>query len=120
MPARINLPAAQVPWLKDYNRNIEREIDRGDRVTVASTADSYTEGQLYGRKIVQVTASGKTVTLPPAATCAAVLTYKLMVAGTLTIDGDGSETIDGATTKVLNTQYQTATIVSDGTGWLVI
>ena len=37
-----------------------------------------------------------------------------------TIDGDGSETIDGATTQVLGTQYESITIVSDGSNWHVI
>jgi hypothetical protein len=34
---------------------------------------------------------------------------------TVTIDGNGSETIDGATTLVLSTQYDSAIIISDGT-----
>lgn len=41
-------------------------------------------------------------------------------ANTVTIDGSGAETIDGAATYVLNTQYQSVTIVSDGTSWFVV
>jgi hypothetical protein len=35
----------------------------------------------------------------------------------VTIDGDSSETLDGATTKLLEEQYQSVTYVSDGTEW---
>ena len=35
----------------------------------------------------------------------------------VTIDGNGSETIDGATTKTLAAQYDSMTVVSDGTTW---
>ena len=38
----------------------------------------------------------------------------------VTVDGDGSETIDGATTKDLSSQWSTVTIVSSGSGWLII
>jgi hypothetical protein len=39
---------------------------------------------------------------------------------TVTIDANGSETIDGATTNVLSAQWQTVRIQSDGTAWYVI
>ena len=39
---------------------------------------------------------------------------------TVTIDGDSSETIDGALTKTLTTQYECVTIVSDGTNWFIV
>jgi len=38
----------------------------------------------------------------------------------LTIDGNSSETIDGATTTTLNTQYEEVTLVCDGTNWHVL
>jgi hypothetical protein len=40
--------------------------------------------------------------------------------GTITIDGSGAETIDGATTKLLSAQYDCMSIVSDGSAWWVI
>ncbi len=40
-------------------------------------------------------------------------------ANTITIDGNGSETIDGSITKVLSTQYSILSIVSDGTNWYI-
>ena len=41
-------------------------------------------------------------------------------AGSVTIDGDGSETINGSTTVSLTSQYDYRTIVSDGSEWIVI
>lgn len=38
----------------------------------------------------------------------------------VTIDGSGSETIDGATTQTLSSQWDVTMIVCDGTQWLVI
>jgi hypothetical protein len=41
-------------------------------------------------------------------------------ANLVTIDGDGGDTIDGQTTKVLSDQYDSVTVVSDGTNWFII
>jgi hypothetical protein len=35
----------------------------------------------------------------------------------VTVDGNASETIDGALTYALAVQYQSITIISDGTNW---
>lgn len=41
-------------------------------------------------------------------------------ANTVTIDGNASETIDGATTQVIGTQWQSYTIQSNGTAWYIV
>ncbi len=41
-------------------------------------------------------------------------------ANTVTITPNGVETIDGAATKVLTTQYEVTSIVSDGSNWHII
>lgn len=38
----------------------------------------------------------------------------------ITIDGDGSETIDGATTLVISTNYQAKMLLWNGTQWNVV
>ncbi len=38
----------------------------------------------------------------------------------VTIDGDGSETIDGETTQVIAAQYNSINIVSDGSAWHIL
>lgn len=40
--------------------------------------------------------------------------------GAVTVDGDGTEEIDGATTQVLSLQYDSIVIVSDGVGWQIL
>jgi len=38
----------------------------------------------------------------------------------VTVDGDGSQTIDGSTTKAISVQYDSIMIVSDGSNWHII
>ena len=63
------------------------------------------------------------VNLPAAATAGDGYKYNIknLASGfTLTIDPNSTETIDGATTFAISTQYQSITIVSDGTNWFII
>lgn len=65
--------------------------------------------------------SGFTITLASAATCAGrTITIKQLGAGNVTVDANGAETIDGATTYGLAAQYQSVSIYSDGTAWHVV
>ena len=63
-----------------------------------------------------------TITLPPAATGKFIFHIKKIDAtgNAVTIDGDGSETIDGATTQTITTQYNSIMLVSDLTEWWII
>ena len=93
---------------------------------VAGKSADYTVTPADFGAAITVDASGgaRTVTLPPAATAGEG--FKLVVkksdtsSNAVTIDGDGSETIDGATTKVLRLPYQSAALVCDGTKWHVM
>ncbi|MCA9130694.1 MAG: hypothetical protein KDB22_26585 [Planctomycetales bacterium] len=72
---------------------------------------------------VDATSAAVTITLPTAASSSGLdfLIKKIdSSANAVTIDGDGSETIDGATTKVLSSQYDSAGVVSDGTQFWVV
>ena len=40
--------------------------------------------------------------------------------GTITVDPNGSQTIDGAATVALATQYQSIMVMSNGANWIVI
>jgi hypothetical protein len=92
----------------------------GFSYTVSSVAASYSETATSGYKVVKVTASGQTIALPTAVGNTAQFTFKLMVAGTLTIDGAGAQTIDGGLTAVLLSQYEAITIISDNANWQVV
>jgi len=73
--------------------------------------------------LVKVNASGNTTITLPAATSHTDRVYTIInihSAGTVTIDANGTETIDGEETILLNLQYQYVTIVCDGDEWFII
>lgn len=78
-------------------------------------------------KVLGVDASGgaKTVTLPTAASISGRVYTIIKVdssANTVTVDGDGVETIDGLATQLLRQQYDAITIVADATNtaWKIV
>lgn len=73
--------------------------------------------------VVDATGGAVTITLPTAASAINRCFYikKIDASGNaVTVDGDGSETIDGATTASLASQYDSVQVVSDGTEWWII
>lgn len=45
---------------------------------------------------------------------------KLSASNSITVDGNASETIDGATTQALSSQYDSLTIICNGTSWDIV
>lgn len=93
----------------------------GESVTTKTTTYTATADET----VILASSSGGpwTLTLPAAAS----FTNKdLLIKKTdsslnaITIDGNGSETIDGATTTTLNTQYESVRIVCDGSNWFIM
>jgi hypothetical protein len=70
--------------------------------------------------LADCTSAGFTITLPAVASSANVryTIIKINSANTLTIQGNGAETINGSNTKTLTTQYTSFNLVCDGTQWL--
>lgn len=68
------------------------------------------------------TAGSVTLTLPPAASVTGYRAEvkKIAAANTLTVEGNGSETIDGSANLAWTTQYQSFAFVSDGSQWWLI
>lgn len=69
------------------------------------------------------TSAAFTVTLPAAASYTGkryVIKKTDSSTNAVTIDGNSSETIDGATTTTINTQYEAIEIVCDGSNWHTI
>ena len=93
-------------------------------LTVVTKTTTYT--LLSTDDLVLSDASGGafTLTLPAAASNSGKVYYiKKIDAGltdAVTVDGNASETIDGATTTTLNTENEQLTIVSDGTNWEIL
>ena len=70
--------------------------------------------------LVEVTANSPTITLPTATGAYGMyFVIKNTGAGTATIATTGGQTIDGASTQSL-TQYQSLTVVSNGTNYIII
>ena len=72
---------------------------------------------------VNTTGASYTITLPAAAGCAGreyIIKKMSADANTVTIDGNAAETIDGAATKVISSQWGVYHIQSDGTNWMII
>lgn len=101
-------------------------IDAAKAASVSAKTANYTVTASDDCSCILVSASGgaRTVTLPAAASAGSG--FKVVIkktdssANTVTIDGNGSETIDGAATKVLRLQNQSVALICDGTGWRVM
>jgi len=71
--------------------------------------------------VIEVTATGQTITLPNAAGISGrIYTVKLTASGSSTIATTSSQTIDGATTYSLSAQYKYVTVMSNNTQWIII
>ena len=71
--------------------------------------------------VIDCTSGTFTVTLPASSgRTGRILIIKNSGAGTITVDGNASETIDGAATYSISVQYGTVQIMSDGTNWKII
>lgn len=98
-------------------------VTGGQRRKRTATATTYTA--LLTDHIIGVTstAAARTINLPVAASAGEgfilIVKDESGGAGTnnITIDGDGSETIDGATTKVINTNYGAVRLYCTGSAW---
>jgi hypothetical protein len=105
---------------------IETSINRvadGYIFPIKAVTTNYT--MTLGDTVILADATGGniTVTLKPALEC----TEKLVIvkrqnggANTVTIDADGTETIDGSTTNVLNAQYDTVRLMAYGGSWWIV
>lgn len=90
--------------------------------TLAKTADYTVTTADMGKTItVDATGGARTITLPTVASAGDgfTVTIKRIDATTnaVTIDGNGAETIDGALTLFLSTQYEAARLRSNGAAW---
>lgn len=90
---------------------------------ITNTAVDLTLTVAHHTITVDASGAARTITLPAAAGCSGriYIIKKVDASGNnVTIDGNASETIDGATTKVHSTQYSGSAIQSDGTNWHII
>lgn len=97
---------------------------RPNRQNVVSKTTTYTATSQDDVVLCDASSAAFTLTLPAAASNTgkvfSIQKTDTSIANAVTIDGDASETIGGSTTKTLNTQGETLTIVSDGTNWQIL
>ena len=89
---------------------------------VSKTADYILTSSDY-TCLVTASSVNVTITLPAAAGCSGrIYNIKKLDATvyTVIIDGNSSETIDGALTYSLTSQYESISIQSNGTAWYII
>ena len=97
-------------------------ISGGSAYTVQNRTAGYTETATSGEHLVKCDlAAGFTVTLPTAVGNTAKFHFKKMLsAGSIVLDGAGTETIDGAATATLTAQYESISLMSDNANWIVV
>lgn len=114
-----------------------------EAVTLVSTGTIQAAGMVRGYKLVNnlntpytvlvsdsiigcdTSSSAITLNLPSCASCTAGFCFKFKDEGgnastnNITIDPNASETIDGETTFVINTDYDALTIYTNGSNWFI-
>jgi hypothetical protein len=109
--------------LRDSVNSILKRFERVQKKRIIEVSSAYTITLEDHTILVDATSGAVTITLPKAYNGFEYLFNVKKIdssANTVTIDGDGSEKIDGATTKVISTQYDSITIQSDKTEWWII
>jgi len=110
------------PGVKATGVGAEKTITVG-RSTITVTATSYTASTDRIILVDDDTAGGAVTIDLPAAASNTDIDYNVVKLGTtasVTLDGNASETINGATTHVLSSQWDAVWIVSDGTQWVIL
>jgi hypothetical protein len=111
----FNLPTGSIVSTMD--------VDGSMGVDITSTAVDITANATHHTILVDASGAARTITLPAAASSTRrVYVVKKTDSGvnTVTVDGNASETIDGATTNVISLQYKGIVIQCDGSAWHVI
>lgn len=93
------------------------------RLAYATKVADYTGTSMDELTLFDTSGGNRTHTLPPAASCPGKIIRSMKStndANTLTIDGNGSETINGELTQVIDYQYTMLSMLSIGTGWVLV
>ncbi len=99
------------------------QVAGSQALAITTKTATYTATASDHTIICNNTGGAITINLPAAAGCSGRVYVIKKISGValnVTIDANGAETIDGATTRVLTTQYETVMIQSNGTSWFII
>lgn len=117
---RVALYAGEVPKAFQSRAIVEGEHPLA---SIATKTAAYTVVDADATLLGNATAAAFTLTLPTAVgRIGKQFTIKKIdsSANAVTVDGNASETIDGALTKALGSQWAFLTIVSDGANWQIV
>lgn len=95
----------------------------GFAAAIVSKSANYTATSADHTILVDASGAARTITLPAASGASGriyVIKKTDSSANTVTIDANASETIDGALTQVISTQYVALMIQCNGTSWWII
>lgn len=122
-PGMLSIGTAELPFGNIFAESIAG-VSLSTNLTTKVFADSpYTAVAADSTILANATGGNMVVALPTAVGIAGkIYTIKKtdVSVNTVTVDGSGAQTIDGAATKVLATQYSTVTIQSNGTNWSIL
>ena len=95
-------------------------MGRRARYNVVTKASDYAASS--GDYVLVDASSGNiTITLPEPSKATQVDVKKIdSSTNAVTVEPNGSETIDGSSSKTIDTQYESYTFISDGTNWYII
>lgn len=122
---RFIIPPGSTREFADYNRQIERQFDderakfRTVRTVTASGAITLNDYTV----LVNAASGAVTMTLPPAYEAKGQVFHVKKIDATgnaVTLDGNSSDTIDGAANKSTTTQWTGFAVQSDGTAWFLL
>jgi len=109
--------------LFNYVETAINQAAQGRLFPITRVTASYTMSVDDSVVLVDASGGARTVTLKPARECEQkrITIKKIDSSGNaVTIDADGSETIDGAATKSLASQYNYIELVAEGGAWWIV
>jgi hypothetical protein len=113
--------ASMAEWVRRATLAINALVAK--RLNPVAVSATYTLTDETDVVIADTTAAAFTITLPKAALHKGRLVFVKRINGganVLTVDGNGSETIDGAANVTLTLQWEAKRLTSDGSNWLTL
>lgn len=120
--ASTNVTVTNGPYALWVDAGVTR-LDGAVMMPITTVTTTTTLDTTHYTVLADATSGNITINLPTAASASGrvyVIKKTDSSANTVTIDGSGAETIDGATTNVISTQYVSITIQSNGTFWSIL
>ena len=102
------LPFASISSGAAYNR------------TISTISESTTAGAAADTDYIYICTALLTLTLPTAVSNKNIYTVKRTGTGNVTVNTTSSQTIDGASSYILDSQWQSVDLLSDNSNWVII